>query len=74
MHFHSSDSNVFSPGEVVVVFRTNGTKTFGIVDKQNGVRLKRSLFQFFALFGQRTESRTMLRLTLLLCGAAGGYG
>jgi hypothetical protein len=37
MHFHSSDSNVFSPGEVVVVFRSNGTKTFGIVDKQNGV-------------------------------------
>lgn len=50
MHFHSSDSNVFSPGEVVVVFRSNGTKTFGIVDKQNGVCLKRSLFQSFALF------------------------
>jgi hypothetical protein len=49
MHFRSSDSNVFSPGEVVVVFRTNGEKTFGIVDKQNKVRLKRSLFESFAL-------------------------
>ncbi len=32
MDFHNAHLNVFSPGEVVVVFRSNGTKTFGVVE------------------------------------------
>ena len=48
MHFRSSDSNVFSPGEVVVVFRSNGTKTFGVVEKIHAaVRLQGFLQHFF---------------------------
>ena len=32
--FHHDDSNVFSPGEAVVVSRSNGTETMGVVTKQ----------------------------------------
>jgi hypothetical protein len=47
VHFRN-DCNVFSPGEVVVVFRSNGTKTFGVVEKiRAAVRLQRFLKHFF---------------------------
>ena len=35
VHYHLVEENQFSPNEVVVVTRSNGTKTFGIVDKCN---------------------------------------
>jgi hypothetical protein len=35
VHFHNVEVNTFSPGEVVVVSRSNGTKNFGIVEKCN---------------------------------------
>ena len=35
MHYHSVDMNTFIPGETVVVTRSNGTKTFGVVEKYN---------------------------------------
>lgn len=35
VHFHNVEVNTFSPGEAVVVTRSNGTKTFGVVEKCN---------------------------------------
>ena len=41
VHFHNVDVNVFSPGEMVVVSRSNGAKTYGMVEKMHGaVRLR----------------------------------
>lgn len=56
VHFHAVDVNVFSPGEVVVVSRSNGTKTFGVVEKTTSVRLHTARFCLGALpclFGVR---------------------
>jgi len=33
VHYIAADSNFFSPGEAVIVTRSNGDKTFGTIDK-----------------------------------------
>jgi hypothetical protein len=40
VHYHNVEENRFSPNEVVVVTRSNGTKTFGIVEKCNAAVLR----------------------------------